>query len=291
MFYKHQIMNIFFQKELNSSLQKNGFVVVSLLNNDEISELEHFFYSSESEFQNKFTTYACNNIQYKKDVDNLLKKVIGKKLERIITPEMIPFWGNFMLKKPDENSDMPLHADWQYVDEKKYISLNVWTPFIDTSLENGSLHVVPKSHQHCNYPRGINLPRYYEIKDKEIKTKFGKELKLKKGEAVIYDHRLLHYSYPNKSTKNRLAATLVYVPKDTPISIFYKNNDASETNLLEIEGVSSLINSSFYEEPKNVKNKLQVEIPKMEEVKVFESLCKTKRNSVLLKIDKLFSRF
>ena len=268
-------MPVFYNNKSNNSLQKEGYVIVSLLEETELNLLENFFYSPvNKEFQKIFTTYACNDSDYKKKVDSILKEIIGDKLKSIITEDMIPFWGNFMMKIPSENSNMPLHADWQYVDEKKHISLNVWTPFTDTNLENGALHVIPKSHLSCNYPRGINLPRYYEFNEVETKQKFGKALFLKKGEAIIYDHRLLHYSLPNKSNKNRLAATLVYVPKETAVSIYFKDNSTKKTQLFEIENVGTLINSDFYTEPKNFKNKTLVKIPEINEIKVFGDLDK-----------------
>lgn len=285
-------MVIFHKNKLNDSFQKEGYVIVSLLDKKDINLLENFFYSSENkEFSQTFTTYACNNSVYKKKADSILKEIIGTKLKSIITEDMIPFWGNFMLKIPSKNSNMPLHTDWQYVDEEKYISLNVWTPFTDTNLENGALHVVPKSHLSCNYPRGINLPRYYEINDAETKKKFGKALLLKKGEAVIYDHRLLHYSLPNKSDKNRLAATLVYVPKEAAISIYYKDNSTQKTQIFEIENVATLLDSDFYDEPKYFKNKTLVKIPEMNEIKVLADLNKQIRKKTnFLSVLKSFIR-
>lgn len=285
-------MSVFYNNKLNDSLQKEGYVIVSLLDETELNLLENFFYSPvNKEFQETFTTYACNDSAYKKKVDSLLKEIIGNKLKSIITEDMIPFWGNFMMKIPSENSNMPLHTDWQYVDEKKYISLNVWTPFTDTNLENGALHVVPKSHLSCNYPRGMNLPRYYEINEAETKQKFGKALFLKKGEAVIYDHRLLHYSFPNKSDKNRLAATLVYVPKETAVSIFYKDDSTQKTQLYEIENVATLIDSDFYNEPKQFKNKTLAKIPEMNEIKVFANLDKQiRKNTNFLSVVKSLLR-
>ena len=84
----------------------------------------------------------------------------------------------------------------------------------------------------------------------------------------------MHYSLPNKSNKNRLAATLVYVPKETAVSIYFKDNSTKKTQLFEIENVGTLINSDFYTEPKNFKNKTLVKIPEINEIKVFGDLDK-----------------
>lgn len=284
-------MAIFFDSNLNKTLLKEGYVIVSLLDNKEISQLEDFFYSPENkEFHQTFTTYACTNSDYKKKVDSILKEVISTKLKTIITEEMQPFWGNFMMKTPSENSNMPLHTDWQYVDEKKHISLNVWIPFTDTTLENGALHVVPKSHVTCNYPRGINLPRYYEINESKTKEKFGKALLLKKGEAIIYDHRLLHYSLPNKSDKNRLAATLVYVPKNTEIAIFFKELESDKTELFEIENATTLLESDFYTAPNSFKKRTLAVLPNWENIQVYEDLValNQKNNTLLRKLKNWF---
>ena len=283
-------MDIFYNDKLNDSLQKEGYVIVSLLDNKEVTLLENFFYSNENEYQDIFTTYACNDSDYKKKVDSLLKEVIGEKLKTIITEEMTSFWGNFMMKIPGEKSNMPLHTDWKYVDEENYISLNVWTPLTDTNLGNGAFHVVPKSHLICNYPRGMNLPRYYEVNEDETKQHFGKALLLKKGEAVIYDHRLLHYSFSNKSDKNRIAATLIYVPIEAPLTIYHKDNLTQITHAFEIDNVSSLLDSDFFDEPKYFKSKTEVNMAKMDEIEVFSDLKKLirKNNTFFSRLKSLF---
>lgn len=283
-------MAIFHNDKLNDSIQKEGYVIVTVLDNKDLSLLENFFYFNENEFQEKFTTYACNDSDYKKKVDSLIKEVIGKKLKAIISEEMTPFWGNFMMKIPGESSNMPLHTDWKYVDEENYISLNVWTPLTDTNLENGAFHVVPKSHLVCNYPRGMNLPRYYEVHEEETKQHFGKALFLKKGEAVIYDHRLLHYSFSNKSDKNRLAATLIYVPIEAPLTIYHKDNLTQITHAFEIDNVSSLLDSDFFDEPKYFKSKTEVNMAKMDEIEVFSDLKKLirKNNTFFSRLKSLF---
>jgi hypothetical protein len=120
----------------------------------------------------------------------------------------------------------------------------------------------------------MNLPRYYEKNEEDIKKKFGKALYLKKGEAIIYDHRLLHYSFANKSNTNRLAATLVYVPNKAKIELYFKNNTTEKTHTFEIENATSLIQSNFYELPKDYKNKKEVNLPDANDISVFDDLNK-----------------
>ena len=261
-------MKVFRNEKLNKDLIDNGYVVISLLNLSEIETLNSFFINSPDSYQEIFTTYAINDYEYKRDVDRIIKEVVHSNAKSFFTTDYIPFWGNFMMKLSDENSNLKLHADWQYVDEKKSISLNLWCPLIDTNLKNGALHVIPKSHKWVEFPRGINLPRYYVKNELILKKHFGKKLLLKKGEAVIYDHRLLHYSLPNRSQKNRLAISLSYIPKNTIISVYYNSieKDDKTAELFEIVSSNALLKSNFYESMRSFKTCKKVEIPALKEI-------------------------
>jgi hypothetical protein len=55
---------------------------------------------------------------------------------------------------------------------------------------------------------------------------------MKAGDAIIYDHRLIHGSPPNLSNKVRLAINMVYIAKESmPVHYVFKN---SEVKMFEV---------------------------------------------------------
>lgn len=228
--------------DIEKKLNTKGYAIFKLLTAEEVKEINLFFRTSP--LNEIFTTHAISDINHKVKVDEFLKS----KFEKFNLPTHNPFWGNFMYKKPF-GENMQLHADWSYVDESKYKSYNVWSPLIDTNLKNGCLWIVPFSQQIVSSFRGVGLPRFYENEQELLKKRYAIPLKLKKGEAVIYDHRVIHFSNPNYSSKGRPAITMIYLPKNITYKHFYQN---SKNQILEYEFKKSdfLLNLDFFKEPK-----------------------------------------
>lgn len=63
----------------------------------------------------------------------------------------------------------------------------------------------------------------------------GKLLPVKSGEAVIYNHRLLHYSMPNNSNKVRPAINLSMVPQNTAMIHYTVPEGTEGVHRYEIE--------------------------------------------------------
>lgn len=217
----------FINKHLNEELNKTGYVVLHLLNNEETEYLKNFFISGNETQRNQFTTFATNDYDYKTLVHNAILKAYSRSIQSLFNG-FVPFWGNFF-SKPPQSPAMPLHADFQYVDEPAFISLNIWCPLVDTTTENGAFGVVPFSHKLVKQLRGTKITDSYRKNAKEIETEFGKVLEIKAGQAVIYDHRLLHYSLPNNSAIGRLASTMVMVPEGAPLWHYSANNEGDTT--------------------------------------------------------------
>lgn len=241
-------MRIAVDPETDMLLRWKGYVVIQLLNNQEVESLRDFYLSfGDSSGQSAFTTFACNEVDYRRGVDRAIKQIVGRHAERLF-PAYRPFWGNFFTK-PAGAAAMPLHADLQYVDESEHISLNIWCPLVDTDDDNGALGVVPGSHLVHPQIRGTGLPQYYTREAGAIVAEHGRLLRLRAGEAVIYDHRLLHYSNPNVTGEQRLAATLIAVPRDAELLHFHCESEESPITKYVLEDEEDLIRTPFFHAP------------------------------------------
>jgi hypothetical protein len=111
--------------------------------------------------------------------------------------------------------------------------LNVWVPLIDVDEKNGCLGFLKGSHNFEFTLRGSSITfiaTYNKYEDDDILGAMYKQYPLelapmKKGEAVIYDQRMAHFSYPNQSPSSRLAASLMCMPVEaTPIHYYRQPN-------------------------------------------------------------------
>jgi hypothetical protein len=119
-----------------------------------------------------------------------------------------------MVKEPGPEGDFPVHQDWTYVDESRFASYAFWIPMQDVTINNGVLHTVSGSHRFITALRGPYVHEPFKQLSESIKTKYAEPVNLKAGEALIWDHRLIHFSLPNVSSGPRMAFTLIAVPKE-----------------------------------------------------------------------------
>jgi ectoine hydroxylase-related dioxygenase (phytanoyl-CoA dioxygenase family) len=236
---------------LNQLLAAEGYVVVPWLNAKEVTALRNAYENSgDREQKGAFTTFACSDEAYRSQIDEAIKTVFARSFHGHLSAYR-PFWGNFFTK-PDGADAMPLHADLQYVDEPEHISLNIWCPLVDTTEENGAFGVVPRSHLVTDQLRGVRLPQYYARHAEDIRDRCGTVLRLKAGEAVIYDHRLLHYSLPNRSSQQRLAATLVAVPNHAHVVHYFAQAEGSPFDEYRLNDVRDLLRTPFFNRPEHL---------------------------------------
>ena len=207
----------FADKKLNDEFNRYGYVVVKLLSDEGIKQLTDFYVANPNPFQAEFhTTHFATDKAFKKKVHEAITRVLEPAFKHYL-PDHDAVFGNFMVKEPGGNNPMPLHADWTYVDESRTSSIAIWMPLIDTTPENGQLGVIPFS-QHLSYHiRGPRIKQWEFPFNETLIKSMGKILPVKAGEAVIYDHRLLHFSPANNSSQVRPAINLSIAPKNVQL--------------------------------------------------------------------------
>lgn len=220
-------MPVFIDDNWNRELAVKGYVKIPFLENTQIEALLDFYNDLHRQTSAPFTTFMNGSYAYRKQVDEQIKNVFERNIKNLFFGYQ-PLWGNFFTK-PSAAPQMELHADLQYVNESKFISLNIWVPLMPTEFNSATLGVVPGSHRVIKQIRGINITDAYRRHAKEIAEKYVEWLSFKAGEAIVYDHRLLHCSSANNTAQTRVAATLVMVPCDAPLHIYIAQNEGDTT--------------------------------------------------------------
>ena len=127
-------------------------------------------------------------------INQQLHHILQEKIS-ILFPELELLGGTLATKRKGKNI-LKAHNDWSIVDETKYNSYNLWTTLVDTNKQNGTLGVIPGSHLWKTGIRGFQILNEYENFSNQF-LKIGYEPELKSGQAILYNHKLVHYSRPN----------------------------------------------------------------------------------------------
>ncbi len=215
--------------DLQNEFVINGFVKVPLLNAEEVNRLISIHEElPSSDLETTFyTTHWSRDMQHRKNVDMSVRPL----LQGAVLPylkEHKACVGIFLVKRPGEDGEFHVHQDWTLVEESMFRGITVWVALCDTDIDNGCLHVVPKSHLYCNNIRGENIePPTHHIKS-FIESDYCVPIPMKAGEAIFFDHRLLHYSPPNRTLQTRVSVGLVVIPQETTLIHYNRRNEQDE---------------------------------------------------------------
>lgn len=145
----------------------------------------------------------------------------------------VRFWHDQLFSKPAKHGGVVAwHQDYSYWTRTKPLAhLTCWIGLDDSTIENGCLHYVPRSHTWPLLPiTGLagNMDEVRTVLNEEQLAAFRPvPIELKKGEASFHHALLMHGSYENRSDRPR-RATVINVFRDGTLS------DSNETLL---EGV------------------------------------------------------
>ncbi len=134
------------------------------------------------------------------------------------------FWSAYMLSKPPHGPPLYWHQDWWAWDEPVSLLPSPPQMFLmyyltDTDRENGCLRVIPGSHRrhvdlHDLLPEAHSEASYNAPLDSPAFAQHPDEVdvKVKAGDLVLGDARVLHSAHQNRSDRHRTLLTLWYMP-------------------------------------------------------------------------------
>jgi len=196
---------------------ENGYTVLPGLFSDAVcDELADWYEQHHPENPTGFhTSIHSSDVMLRRAVTEKVRTHFDSPLERILN-RYRPVFSAFTVKEPDSDSGFDLHLDWSMVDERQFTSLTVWMPLVDITDENGFLWVLAGSHRfHYTIRGGPGLNLWCSVPPCQWDRRFELRcLKLRKGDALIYDHRLFHGSPPNRSPERRLAINHTLIPEE-----------------------------------------------------------------------------
>jgi hypothetical protein len=240
---------IFQSAEHQSLFEKQGFIVLDFLNENEVNELNQIFDELHPDF-NKSGFYSGSysaDKNYKKSASQEIVRVFSRSYEKYFK-DYTPFGGAFLFKVPGVNSDLAMHQDWTIVDEEEHVALNCWIPLNDIHENNGALHIVPGSH-YGGYKtlRAPTLPFFFTGND-QLVEQAAIPMYVKAGQAVILNQSVIHFSTPNISTEVRKAITAGVKSKDAQMYFHYKVPEKDELEVFEMDDDFLISFNNFFED-------------------------------------------
>ena len=211
---------VFKDAGLQDQLNHNGFVVLDFLNEEETEALLELYNAKHPEGVNGFyTSTFATDTDYRKEVDAAIRFRMQRSLEHYFSDYKV-HCGSFIVKGADEKSVLKMHQDMTLVDESVFTGINIWIPLIDLTTENGAIEVLPRSQRLFKTYRGASLPDIYDGMEARVHQVMT-PLYLKKGQAVIFDQSIIHYSPANRSGKVRPVINTFITHQDAGIRICY----------------------------------------------------------------------
>jgi ectoine hydroxylase-related dioxygenase (phytanoyl-CoA dioxygenase family) len=217
-------MQVFKNIALQQAFEKNGYVVVDAVDINTVRTLHELYKNIQPESFPGFSSTIFNpDIALKQDtsrrITDILQPFINHHIEHYRS-----LGCSFLCKTPGQDSVMPVHNDWTIVEEPEYFSATIWMPLTDTNQDNGALWVLPGSHRFSDALRGPSMPYVFKGLDDMLLPQM-EPLYIKAGQAVIFNHALLHASPPNLSPSERIVVTFGFVPKDAKLIFNHLNEN------------------------------------------------------------------
>ncbi len=300
---------MFHDSELQKQFDRDGYVIIDLLNSEQVKYFIDQYFSLEStrggnrkEYDIQFDsdkdkeityefTFIDSNIDYKKTVFRKVVEIFKPLIDKYLV-DYQPIIANF-IHKTSYKGEVPMHQNWAFVDEWKYTSISVWCPLVDSFKENGALQIVPGSHKRFAPVRGPLIPWELEHLKKELVENHMVPMEIKAGQAVILDDSVVHYSAPNMTDGLRLAIQLIMIPPNTP-TIHYHMTDENGDKVIKVFEVDQEFYMQFHPwlKPKDQKliktipyKKMEIDYPKF--LKMMKKKAIHNKNFIELALDKL----
>lgn len=227
---------VFVNSIADQSMRDNGYwVIKNLLTSEDIEKFTDYHTRIPAASKDTFYSSHWNDdAQYRKKVDQFIRPILFEKVKDKLQ-DYRPVYGYFLVKMSGEKGTVSIHQDWMLVDESRFVGVTMWIPLVDTTLENGSFQVIENSHKFLSQIRGSNTHFPYRGDLQDVHNRFLTNINLKKGDAILFDHKLAHASLPNFTKDPRVAVGLVVLPQEAEMVHYYFDHQQKEVRLYEVD--------------------------------------------------------
>jgi ectoine hydroxylase-related dioxygenase (phytanoyl-CoA dioxygenase family) len=236
----HERTAVFADPGLDAAFDRDGYVVVSLLDTPMLTELRSAYARLRQEARTGFSsTILERDAVHRRQVHDAVRRVLGDACRRLLV-DRCPALCTFVTKAagmPD--GEVPLHQDWSFFDESAGSPVGAWCPLVDVTSANGCLQVVTGSHRVSSAPRPVRAPFAFPALEARVRRHGLVPVPMRAGEAMIFDQRLFHASGANGGPADRVAATAVLTPASAGLRYYHASDPVAAPWLVEVFAVDA----------------------------------------------------
>lgn len=216
---------IFKDPALQIEFEDKGYVIVDFLSPDEVSALTQAY--TKLDGQPKQAGFSTSNmspdVSYRREASKLVIQAFEQAVDHYFD-RCKQFMGIFTSKQPNQAaSTCSMHQDPSLVDEEKFHSMTIWVPLVDTCEHNGALQVIDRSQLLNPHPRATFVHFPYRDLVPLFCEKHFKTVEIKAGQAYLGSSKVFHWSPPNYSDQERVAALAWLAEEESQLRCYYQN--------------------------------------------------------------------
>ena len=164
-------------------------------------------------------SFHSRSDEYKRTAHDRLLELFRPYLADLLD-DHVPYLATFITKWPGDSSAFAPHQDPTLVDERFFRGVTIWIPLEDTlaagGVDNGMLHVVPGSHRFSRSLRVQDVDQFeFAAVEDLIVDEVGRGVPTSAGDVLVFDNRVIHYSWPNESAEPRVVVSFTVRPSET----------------------------------------------------------------------------
>ncbi len=236
-----KMIPIFKDEKHQNYFEKEGYLVLPLLDKNEVDELKAFYTSLNLADNNSFGFHVSMDGLEKEQNIKVREKLWGMVLPKLdqYLENYKPFVASYVVKESNPKGVVPAHQDWSFVDREDlgYSSMTCWTTLVDTFLDKGCMGVIKGSHKLMQNHRPSPSPQTPVPLSDHMFSIFPylTTLDMKAGEVLFFDNRTFHASPPNTTDSVRLAAGVGVTQKDAQLIHYTLKPDGTQKTLQKFE--------------------------------------------------------
>lgn len=209
---------IFRDEQLQESFEKQGYVVVDVLDAEQVAFLAakaKELMPADPKINDPQNSYYGSyfDIAIRKQVSDFLRAYMAERLAGIVEGYETRF-GTYLLKHAGAQP-LPPHQHNPYIADFLDTVINVWIPLDHCGEPEGVLQVIPNSHKIHWHLQTCHTDTYFGGLGARLQEKYLVGFDLRPGQAVIFEDSIIHGSAANRSDRDRLAVLTTLIPEDS----------------------------------------------------------------------------
>ncbi len=157
-----------------------------------------------------------------------VQQILAPTIDPLFAPGTAAVMGGSFVSKPgsDQSARNP-HQDPSVFDETRIVAISLWIPLADTTVDNGTLHLLEGSHRMGNHVRPPDVANFDDAVAAHA-MEHSVPVELEAGRVLVLDGALVHHSPANRTGDERVAVIGAVRPTGADMCLMRSQDGADE---------------------------------------------------------------